>query len=66
MTMLMKKRARVMGSTLRARTPEEKSAVVQAVERDVWPALPAKDPIRPVIDATFPLEEAARAHERME
>jgi putative PIG3 family NAD(P)H quinone oxidoreductase len=64
--LLMRKRARVMGSTLRVRTPEEKGAVAQAVERDVWPALPAKNPIRPVIDSTFPLEQAGRAHQRME
>jgi putative PIG3 family NAD(P)H quinone oxidoreductase len=63
---LMHKRATVMGSTLRARSAEGKGLVAQAVERDIWPALPAKDPIRPVIDSTFPLVEAAQAHQRME
>ena len=63
---MMHKRAKVMGSTMRARTPERKGDVARAVYRDVWPLLPAKDPIRPIIDATFPLAEAARAHARME
>ena len=63
---LMHKRARIIGSTMRARTPAQKGEVAQALFRDVWPLLPAKDPIRPVIDKTFPLAEARLAHERME
>ena len=63
---LMHKRARVMGSTMRARTPAQKGEVAQALLRDVWPLLPAKDPIRPVIDKVFPLRDAGLAHERME
>jgi NADPH2:quinone reductase len=63
---LMRKRARVMGSMLRARTPAEKGAVAKAVFRDIWPLLPAKDPIRPLIDSTFPLRDARLAHERLE
>ncbi len=63
---LMSKRAKVMGSAMRARTPEEKGDVAERLLRDVWPLLPAKHPIRPVIDSTFPLAEARAAHERME
>ncbi len=63
---LMQKRARVIGSTMRARTPEEKGAVAKRLREYVWPMLPAKDPIRPVIDSTFTLENARLAHERME
>jgi NADPH:quinone reductase len=63
---LMQKRARVMGSTMRNRTPEQKGAVAKALQQDVWPLLPAKNVIRPVIDSTFPLAEACRAHERLE
>ncbi|MBV8896498.1 MAG: NAD(P)H-quinone oxidoreductase [Acidobacteriaceae bacterium] len=63
---LMQKRARVMGSTMRARTPAQKGEVAQRLLRDVWPLLPAKDPIRPVIDKTFRLANARLAHERME
>ncbi len=63
---LLHKRARVIGSTLRSRTPDEKGEVARALRKEVWPLLPPKQFIRPVIDATFPLAEAWRAHERME
>jgi putative PIG3 family NAD(P)H quinone oxidoreductase len=63
---LMHKRAGVLGSTMRARTPEQKGEVAQRLLKEVWPLLPGKNPIRPVIDATFPLRDARLAHERME
>lgn len=63
---LMTKRGKISGSTMRARTSEQKGEVAKAVRRDVWPLLPAKNPIRPVIDSTFKLTEAWRAHERLE
>jgi NADPH:quinone reductase-like Zn-dependent oxidoreductase len=63
---LMSKRARIMGSTMRARTPQQKGEVARALLRNVWPLLPAKNPIRPVIDKVFPLVDARLAHERME
>ncbi len=63
---LMQKRARVMGSTMRARTAAEKGEIARRLLQDVWPMLPAKDPIRPIIDSTFPLADARLAHERME
>jgi NADPH:quinone reductase-like Zn-dependent oxidoreductase len=63
---LMHKRGRVMGSTLRIRTPEEKGEVARRLLRDVWPLLPAKNVIRAIIDSTFPLTDARLAHERME
>ena len=63
---LMHKRARVMGSTMRVRSPEQKGEVAKHLINEVWPLLPAKHPIRPLIDRTFPLEDARLAHERME
>lgn len=63
---LMIKRGRVLGSTMRARTPEMKGEIARRLLRDVWPKLGAKNPIRPVIDSTFPLSEARLAHERLE
>jgi putative PIG3 family NAD(P)H quinone oxidoreductase len=63
---LMLKRARIIGSTMRARTPEQKGMVAQALLKNVWPLLPAKTTVRPIIDSTFPLQEAWRAHERLE
>lgn len=63
---LMMKRARIMGSTMRGRTPAQKGDVAARLKQDVWPLLPAKKTIRSIIDSTFPLAEAWRAHERME
>lgn len=63
---LMGKRGRVGGSTLRARTPEQKGRIADLLFENVWPYLPKKSPIRPLIDSTFPLRDAKRAHERLE
>jgi putative PIG3 family NAD(P)H quinone oxidoreductase len=64
---LMRKRASVAGTTLRSRPtdgPRGKAAICAEVVEHVWP-LVEKGVIRPVIDTTFPLEQAAAAHERM-
>ena len=61
---LMMKRLTLTGSTLRARSNDRKAALAAAVEREVWPLVP--DRLRPVMDAAFPLAEAAEAHRRME
>ena len=63
---LLLKRLKVMGSTMRARPSEAKGKVAAALFSDIWPMLPAKNYIRPVIDSTFPLADAHLAHERME
>jgi len=62
---LMLKRLHHTGSTLRARANADKAAIARAIEAEVWP-LVAAGKIRPVIDRTFPLAEAAAAHARME
>ncbi|TAK01223.1 MAG: NAD(P)H-quinone oxidoreductase [Candidatus Manganitrophaceae bacterium] len=59
------KRLLLTGSTLRARPAEEKAAIAQALEKQIWPLL-NEGKIKPVIDRTFPLERAREAHERME
>jgi len=61
---LLMKRLSLLATTLRARTNEEKGAIRDAVWREVWPLLEAGK-IRPVVDRTFPLAEAAAAHARM-
>jgi NADPH:quinone reductase len=63
---LMSKRLRMLGSTMRARTAAAKGEVAQALLKNIWPRLPAKNPIRPVIDSVFSLIDARLAHERME
>ena len=63
---LLYRRATVLGSSLRPRSIDEKGAIAHKLRERVWPLLPARDPIRPVIDSTFPLERAAEAHQRLE
>lgn len=62
---LMLKRLTHTGSTLRSRPVAEKAALARALEAKVWPLL-AQGRCRPVIHATFPLGEAAKAHALME
>ncbi|HEY6484872.1 MAG TPA: NAD(P)H-quinone oxidoreductase [Candidatus Cybelea sp.] len=63
---LLAKRATIMGSSLRPRTAEQKAAIARELERHIWPLLPRRDPIVPVVDAVFPFARAAEAHARME
>jgi putative PIG3 family NAD(P)H quinone oxidoreductase len=62
---LMRKRAAVIGTTLRSRPVEGKSAICASVVEHVWPLVAAGD-VRPVIDVVLPLEQVADAHRRME
>jgi len=59
--LMMVKRLRVIGSTLRARSIAAKAAVMDGLKRDVWPHLES-GAVAPIIDATIPIEEAERAH----
>ncbi len=60
---LMGKRARIHGSTLRARPLEEKALAARHLEREVLPLFVSGDLRVPVAEA-FALEEAAAAYER--
>ena len=62
---VMLKRLTVTGSTLRARPADEKARLAEAVERHVWPWV-LDGRLRLPIDRTFPLDEAAAAHARVE
>ncbi len=62
---LMLKRLTHTGSTLRARSVADKGAIARAVEAKGLPRT-AAGRVKPVIDSTFPLREAAAAHARME
>ena len=64
-TALMVKRLTFTGSTLRARPPEQKAALADALRAQVWPVLEAGR-LLPVIHEVFPLERAADAHRLME
>jgi NADPH:quinone reductase len=60
---LMGKRARIHGSTLRARPLEQKAEAMRGVERHVLPLL-ARGSVRVPVAATYPLEDVAEAYER--
>jgi NADPH2:quinone reductase len=62
---LMRKRLHHTGSTLRPRTVAEKAEIARGLEEKVWPLI-ASGRIKPVVDSTFALAEAAKAHARME
>jgi putative PIG3 family NAD(P)H quinone oxidoreductase len=63
--LVMRRRLTITGSTLRARPVAEKAQIGAALRREVWP-LVESGAARPVIDRTFPLAEAAKAHALME
>ena len=62
---IMMKRLTLTGSTLRARPVAFKTLVAEELQRVVWPHVEAGR-LKPVIDKTFPLAQAAAAHARME
>jgi putative PIG3 family NAD(P)H quinone oxidoreductase len=63
--LVLSKRLVVTGSTLRARPPAEKQQIAEALEANVWPHIESGS-IRPVIQHSFPLGEAASAHRLLE
>ena len=62
---LASRRLTITGSTMRGRTRDEKAAVARELQSLVWPALHAGRCL-PLIHATFPLAQAAQAHQLME
>ena len=62
--LMLMKRLSFMATTLRGRTIVEKTAIRDALAREVWPLI-AAGRVKPVIDKVFPLAEAQAAHARM-
>lgn len=62
---LMARRGTVAATTLRARTAADKARIVQGVREQIWPLVEAGT-IRPVIDRTMPMSDAADAHRLVE
>jgi putative PIG3 family NAD(P)H quinone oxidoreductase len=62
---LLRKRASVHATSLRARPADQKAAIVAGVRDQVWPLVSAGR-IRPVIETFLPLADAAQAHRLME
>ena len=61
---IMVNRLTITGSTLRSQSVAYKGHIAQSLKDKIWPMIPEK--IKPVIYKTFPLEDAASAHELME
>ncbi len=62
---VMRRRLILTGSTLRGRDLAFKTMVADEIARTVWPYVEGNR-LKPVVDSTFPLEQAADAHRRME
>lgn len=62
---LMMKRLHHTGSTLRPRSVADKAAMVSAIEAKAMPWL-ADGRVKPLMDSSFPLKDASKAHARME
>ncbi len=62
---IMLKRLTHTGSTLRARSIEFKAQIANELQEKVWPLIESGK-VKPVMDSSFPLSEADKAHARME
>lgn len=62
---LLRKRAAVLATSLRARPADEKASIVASVRENVWP-LVADGTVRPIVHATVPLEQVRDAHQMLE
>jgi NADPH2:quinone reductase len=62
---VMHKRLRVIGTSLRTRSIEEKATATRLFAQHVVPLL-ASGKVRPVIDSVFPMEQVRAAHQRIE
>ena len=73
LSLIMRKRLTLSGSTLRPRSPEDKAKIAEQLEHRIWPFLEAGNnqpqishKISPQISKVFPLEQAASAHRFLE
>jgi NADPH:quinone reductase-like Zn-dependent oxidoreductase len=62
---MMTRRLTITGSTLRPQSDLAKARIAQDLRQHVWPLI-AAGRVRPVMDQTFALADAAAAHARME
>jgi putative PIG3 family NAD(P)H quinone oxidoreductase len=65
LTTVLQKRLTITGSTLRARSVEEKGSIARQLEQRVWSLLEART-VWPIVHRTLPLHEAAEAHRMLE
>ena len=62
---IMARRLSVTGSTLRPQSDQAKARIAEELRQQVWPLLDAGT-VAPVMDSTFSLADAPKAHERLE
>src|SRR5690625_811818 len=62
---LMSRRLTITGSTLRPRDNDFKAEVAQNLQKHAWPLI-EEGKVKPIIHATFPLQEAEQAHAMMD
>lgn len=62
---IMTKRLTITGSTLRARTAEQKAEIAQELLRHVWPLL-ENGTVSPIVDSVFPMHDVREAHQRLD
>ena len=62
---ILRRRLTLTGSSLRARPVEIKAEIARHLKKKIWPLIEAGK-IKPVIHATFALEQVAQAHALME
>ena len=65
LSIVMRKRLNITGSMLRSREISFKAAIVQNLEKNIWPLLKSGE-IKPIIYKVFPADQAAVAHRLME
>ncbi|MEO0872886.1 MAG: zinc-binding dehydrogenase, partial [Pseudomonadota bacterium] len=63
--LIMMKRLTLTGSTLRPRSDAFKAALADEIAQNAWPLFTSGE-LKPVMDQTLPLAQAAAAHARME
>ena len=61
---LLAKRLRLIGSTLRARSADEKAALTARFAEDAWPAF-ATGELKPVVDSVFPMRHVQQALDKL-
>lgn len=62
---MLRRRLTIKAATLKARSVDEKAAVINGLRTDVWPLF-VSGAIKPALDSVFPLEAVAAAHARLE
>ncbi|MBS7566273.1 NAD(P)H-quinone oxidoreductase [Mucilaginibacter sp. Bleaf8] len=65
LSVVMRKRLTITGSTLRPRNTAFKSAIAKSLQQHIWPLIESGK-IKPVIHEIFAADQAAKAHELME